>query len=196
MPGRPTIGIIALQGGFAAHEQAFHRAGGGTRLVRSPGGLPGVDVLVIPGGESTTMTLLGYENGLWPAVRKMAERGVPVMGTCAGIIMLADVLDEKASKVAPLGLLDITISRNAYGSQVESFEESVRLRLNGEERTVPGVFIRAPAIIRMEQPTKAIGWLGDETVAVRKGNVLGLTFHPEMTSDLTVLRHFVGLAIR
>lgn len=155
-----------------------------------------MDVLVIPGGESTTMTLLGYENGLWPAVRKMAERGVPVMGTCAGIIMLADVLDEKASKVAPLGLLDITISRNAYGSQVESFEESVRLRLNGEERTVPGVFIRAPAIIRMEQPTKAIGWLGDETVAVRKGNVLGLTFHPEMTSDLTVLRHFVGLAIR
>jgi len=87
MPGRPTIGIIALQGNFAAHEQAFHRAGGCTRLVRSPEELAGVDALVIPGGESSTMTLLGYENGLWPAVREMAQTGVPVMGTCAGIIM-------------------------------------------------------------------------------------------------------------
>lgn len=196
MPGRPTIGIIALQGDFAAHERAFRRAGCGTRLVRSPEELTGVDALVIPGGESSTMTLLGYENGLWPAVRKMAEAGVPVMGTCAGIIMLAKSLDEKASKVTPLGLLDIAVARNAYGSQVESFEENVRLRLSGEERTVPGVFIRAPAIVRVEQPTKAVGWLGDETVAVRKGTVLGLTFHPEMTSDLTVLRYFVALAAR
>jgi 5'-phosphate synthase pdxT subunit len=142
------------------------------------------------------MTLLGYENGLWPAVREVAQAGMPVMGTCAGIIMLAESLDEKASKVTPLGLLDIAVSRNAYGSQVESFEESVRLRLNGEEQTVPGVFIRAPAIVRMEQPTVPFGWLGDEIVAVRKGNILGLAFHPEMTSDLTVLRYFVALATR
>ncbi len=155
-----------------------------------------MDALVIPGGESSTMTLLGYENGLWPAVRKMAQAGTPVMGTCAGIIMLAEVLDEEASKVAPLGLLNITVSRNAYGSQVDSFEQSVRLRLDSDERTVPGVFIRAPAITHMVQPTEPFGWLGDEIVAVRKGNVLGLTFHPEMTDDLTVLRHFVGLATK
>ncbi len=196
MRSKPTIGIIALQGNFAAHKQAFHRAGADTRLVHSPEKLAGVDALVMPGGESTTMTLLGYENGLWPAVREMAQADVPVLGTCAGIIMLAEKLDEEASKVAPLGLLDITVSRNAYGSQVDSFEENVRLRLDSEERTVPGVFIRAPAIIRMEQPTEPFGWLGDEIVAVRMGNVLGLTFHPEMTNDLTILRHFVALATR
>jgi len=192
--GRPTIGIIALQGDFAAHKHAFHRAGCNTRLVHSPQELAGVDALVIPGGESSTMTLLGYENGLWPAVRGMAEAGVPVMGTCAGIIMLAESLDEEASRVAPLGLLNITVSRNAYGSQVDSFEQSVRLRLDGDEHKAPGVFIRAPAITRMERPTKAFGWLGDEVVAVRKGNVLGLTFHPEMANDLTILRYFIATA--
>lgn len=196
MTGKPTIGIIALQGNFAAHKHAFHRAGADTRLVHSPEELAGVDALVIPGGESSTMTLLGYENGLWPAVREMAQAGTPIMGTCAGIIMLAKSLDEEASKVAPLGLLDITVARNAYGSQVESFEQSVRLRLNRKERTVPGVFIRAPAIIRMEQPTEPFGWLGDEIVAVRMGNVLGLTFHPEMADDLTILRYFVALSAR
>ena len=194
MPGKPTVGIIALQGDFAAHEHAFYRAGGGTRLVCSPQELTGVDALIIPGGESSTMTLLGYENGLWPVVREMAKANVPIMGTCAGIIMLAESLDEKASKVTPLGLLDITVSRNAYGSQVDSFEGNVRLRINSEERSVPGVFIRAPAIIRLEPPTEPFGWLGDEIVAVRKGNVFGLTFHPEMTNDLTILRYFIATA--
>ena len=196
MPDRPTIGIIALQGDFAAHEHAFGRAGADTRLVVSPDELPGANALVIPGGESSTMTLLGFENGLWPAVRERAKAGTPVMGTCAGIIMLAKLVDEKASRVSPLGLLDITVSRNAYGSQVDSFEEDVRLELSGEQLEVPGVFIRAPAIVHLEQPTEPFGWLGDEIVAARKGNVLGLTFHPEMTGDLTVLRYFVGLAIR
>lgn len=196
MPDRPTIGIIALQGDFAAHKHALHRAGADTRLVVSSDELPGVDALVIPGGESSTMTLLGYENGLWPAVREKAKAGTPVMGTCAGIIMLAAKLHAESLRITPLGLLDITISRNAYGSQVDSFEEDVRLKLGSEQLEVPGVFIRAPAIIHLEQPTEPFGWLGDEIVAARKGNVLGLTFHPEMTGDLTVLRYFVGLAIR
>ncbi len=196
MTGRPTIGIIALQGDFAAHRRAFSRAGAETRLVSSPDGLAAADALVIPGGESTTMTLLGYENGLWPAVREAARAGMPVMGTCAGIIMLARALHQEPAKITPLKLLDITLARNAYGSQVDSFEQSVRLRLNGEERTVPGMFIRAPAIIRMEPPTEAVGWLGDEIVAARKGNVLGLTFHPELAPDLTILRHFIALASR
>jgi 5'-phosphate synthase pdxT subunit len=194
--GKPTIGIIALQGDFAAHERAFRRAGAQTRLVSSPDGIAGAEGLVIPGGESTTMTLLGYANGLWPAVREAAQAGTPVMGTCAGIIMLARALHQESAKITPLKLLDITLARNAYGSQVDSFEGDVRLRLTGEECTVVGVFIRAPAIIGLEEPTEAVGWLGDEVVAVRKGNVFGLTFHPELTGDLTILRHFVGLASR
>jgi len=193
MAAQPTVGIIALQGDCGLHALAFRRAGARVRFIRLPEELAGVQALTIPGGESTTMTLLGYENGLWPAVNEVAQAGTAVLGTCAGIIMLATELREENSGVVPLKLLDIAVARNAYGSQVDSFEATVRLQLAAEPSEVPGVFIRAPAIVSVDAPTQAVGWLDGQPVMARKDKVLGLTFHPEVTGDLTIHRYFLSL---
>ena len=194
MKQRITAGIIALQGDFAAHQQALSRAGARVQLIRHPERLRTVDAAVIPGGESTTMTLLGYENGLWRALKERALAGMPVMGTCAGIIMLARKLAGETAPVRPLGLLDITVARNAYGSQVHSFEDEVQVKLGSTPVTVPGVFIRAPAITRVGEPTRVLGIWRDEPVMVQKGRVLGLTFHPELTANSYVIEYFLSLA--
>lgn len=190
---KPTIGIAALQGDFSAHGKAFTRAGAQILLIRTPDDLKNVQALALPGGESTTMTLLGYENGLWQAVAKRAKEGMPVFATCAGVIMLAARLERETDKVRPLGLLDIAVSRNAYGSQVESFESDVRVKLSDEKLELPGVFIRAPVITEVSEPTIAAGWLGGQVVFVVKGNVWGLTFHPELSGDLTLHKRFLKL---
>lgn len=148
----------------------------------------------MPGGESTTMTLLGYENGLWQALNQRALDGMPVMGTCAGIIMLARELVGETARVHPLGLLDIAIARNAYGSQLDSFEDEVTVKLAGKEVIVPGVFIRAPAITQVGERTEVLGTRRGEPVMVQQGQVLGLTFHPELTADRSIISYFLGLA--
>ncbi len=188
---KPTIGVTALQGDFAAHCRAFSRAGAAVTLVRGPEDLAGVQALAMPGGESTTMTLLGYGNGLWQAVKERALAGMPIFATCAGVIMLASDLLEGSPKVTPMELLDITVSRNAYGSQVDSFEETVRIKLDSSEFTVPGVFIRAPAITAVRAPVQGCGWLGEQVVMVRQGAIWGLTFHPELSGDLTLQSAFL-----
>lgn len=193
MAPKPTIGIAALQGDFSAHGKAFARAGAEIVLVRTPDDLEKVHALALPGGESTTMTLLGYGNGLWKAVAKRAKAGMPVFATCAGVIMLASRLEQETVKVRPLGLLDIAVSRNAYGSQVDSFEGDVRLKLGDEKLKLPGVFIRAPVITEVSEPTTAVGWLGSQVVFVVRGNIWGLTFHPELSGDLTLQKRFLKL---
>ena len=196
MAPKPTIGIASLQGDFSAHGKAFTRAGAQIQLVRTPDDLEKVQALALPGGESTTMTLLGYDNGLWQAVAKRAKAGMPVFATCAGVIMLASRLEQETAKVRPLGLLDIAVSRNAYGSQVESFESDVRVKLGNEELKLPGVFIRAPIISEVSEPTIPAGWLGSHVVFVVKGNIWGLTFHPELSGDLTLQKAFLKLIAR
>lgn len=194
MKQRITVGITALQGDFAAHQKALSRAGARTWLVRHPEELAQADAVVIPGGESTTMTLLGYENGLWQALKERALGGMPVMGTCAGIIMLARELVGETARVHPLGLLDVSVARNAFGSQVDSFEDSVEVRLAGVALTVPGVFIRAPAITQVGGHTEVLGTRRGEPVMVQQGKVLGLTFHPELTTDRSIIDYFLSLA--
>jgi 5'-phosphate synthase pdxT subunit len=189
---KPTVGIIALQGDFSAHGKAFSRAGAAITLVRTPEGLKGVQALALPGGESSTMTLLGYGNGLWQAVKERALAGMPIFATCAGVIMLATRLAEGTAKVTPLGLLDITAARNAYGSQVDSFEHQVHVKLGVNEFETLGVFIRAPVITELRAPVEPCGWLGEQAVMVRKGGLWGATFHPELSENLTLHKAFLG----
>lgn len=190
------VGLLSLQGDFAKHEAAFRALGIATRGVRRPAELAGLRGLVIPGGESTTMTRLIDRVGLRGPLRDFAAHH-PVMGTCAGLIMLAgDLADEVAAHgVKPLGLIDCTIRRNGYGTQVDSFDAPVAISgLPGADGSYPAVFIRAPRIIRTGPGVEVVGRHGDEPVAIRQGRLLGLTFHPELTDDLRLHRAFLDLA--
>jgi 5'-phosphate synthase pdxT subunit len=190
------VGLLSLQGDYAKHEAAFRALGCATRYVRRPAELEGLRGLVIPGGESTTMTRLIDRVGLRGPLRDFAAHH-PVMGTCAGLIMLAgDLADEVAAHgVQPLGLLDCTVRRNGYGTQVDSFDALVAISgLPGADGTYPAVFIRAPRIVRTGPGVEVVGRHGDEPVAIRQGRLLGLTFHPELTDDLRLHRAFLDLA--
>lgn len=191
------VGLLTLQGDYEMHRRAFAALGRETFGVRRPAELERVSCLVIPGGESTTLTRLMDRVGLREPLRRFAaERAV--LGTCAGLIMLAGALDgERRSDfgVEPLGLLDCTVRRNGYGRQIDSFTDGVDLAaLDGEAAPFPAVFIRAPRIVAVGPGAEVVARHGAEPVAVRQGRLLGLTFHPELTSDLRVHRAFLAMA--
>jgi pyridoxal 5'-phosphate synthase pdxT subunit len=173
------IGVLALQGAFREHAQMLRRLGADAVEVRLPEELNGLDGLVIPGGESTTIMRLARIYGLDEAIRR--HRGA-ILGTCAGMIML----DREH-----LGLADLEVERNAYGRQVRSFEADVELA--GDERPLRGVFIRAPRIRRAGPDVEVLGELDGEPVLVRDGRLLLATFHPELTDDERVHRLFLEL---
>ena len=173
------VGVLALQGDFELHEQALDRQGVGHVRVRRAGELVGVRSLIIPGGESTTMTRLIDKVGLREPILDFAAAGKPILGTCAGLIMLATRIEEEEGRhgVRPLGLLDVLVKRNGYGRQIESFVGDVNIFESGE--TVQGVFIRAPRILDVGDGVDVmVEWKG-EAVGVRSGNVVGLAYHPE-----------------
>jgi pyridoxal 5'-phosphate synthase pdxT subunit len=187
----PLVGVLALQGAFREHVRAMEACGARTRLVRLPEDLEGLDGLVIPGGESTTMTMLMERMGLLDAVRRAVAAGVPMLGTCAGMIVLSDrIADGREGQVA-LHALDIGVRRNAYGRQVDSFETDLDVRgLDGGP--FRGVFIRAPVI----EEVGAVEVLAEHEgspVAVRQGTVLAVAFHPELSGDLRMHREFLRL---
>ncbi len=190
------VGLLTLQGDYEKHRQAFAALGCATRGVRRPVELDAVSCLVIPGGESTTLTRLIDRNGLREPLLAFAARR-PVMGTCAGLIMLSRGLEGEARGdfgVQPLGLLDCTVRRNAYGRQVDSFTAPVDLDvLDGSREPFGAVFIRAPRIAAVGPGAEVVIRHGDEPVAVRQGRLLGLTFHPELTDDLRIHRAFLDL---
>jgi 5'-phosphate synthase pdxT subunit len=186
------IGVLALQGGFAAHRAALRRAGAEALEVRRPAELDGVAGLVIPGGESTTMLRL-MDGADWSrAVRALVDRGGALLGTCAGAILLARVVRPPQPS---LGLLDIVVDRNAYGRQVDSFEATL-----GSERAalgtdrLPAIFIRAPRLRVLGPGVEVLARLGVEPVLVREGRVLAATFHPELTASTAVHRLLVDLS--
>jgi 5'-phosphate synthase pdxT subunit len=165
------VGVLALQGDFEAHSRMLRALGAEPRIVRSPKDLDGLDGLVIPGGESTTMTLGIEREGLAEPLRELVRSGKPVLGTCAGMIMLdRDHLD----------LLDITARRNAFGRQVRSFEADVPIAGAGAMRAV---FIRAPWVEEVGEGVEVLAEVDGHPVAVRQGNVLAVAFHPELTGD-------------
>jgi pyridoxal 5'-phosphate synthase pdxT subunit len=187
------IGVLALQGAFIEHMQALQRIGVGSREVRLPERLEELDGLIIPGGESTVIGKLMVKYGLDDAIRDFAARGGAIWGTCAGMILLArDVGREQPL----LGLLDIDVERNAYGSQLFSFEEDVDLPLAGIPN-LRAVFIRAPVVSRVGDgvTVEAVDGRGN-VIAVSSGNVFATAFHPELTDDTRLHARFVATAKR
>jgi pyridoxal 5'-phosphate synthase pdxT subunit len=187
----PTIGVLALQGAFIEHEHALARLGVASRQVRLPEHLDTVDGLIIPGGESTVIGKLMVKYGLDDAIRRFAGNGGAIWGTCAGMILLAT---EVGREQPLLGLLDIDVERNAYGSQLFSFEEDVVLPKLGIPN-LRAVFIRAPVVSRVG-PGVSVAATDSHgnVIAVSDGNILATAFHPELTTDTRLHEHFCALA--
>ncbi len=183
------VGILALQGDFEAHSAVLARLGVEWSYVKRPEELAAVDALIIPGGESTTFLKFLERDGFLDELRHFGAQGKPVFGTCAGAILLAKEVTNPPQ--ASLGLVDITVERNAYGRQVESAVRRGRSLLNGGE--VEMVFIRAPVIRRVGEGVRVLAECDALPVAVEQGNVLVATFHPELTSDTTLHEHFLQL---
>lgn len=185
------IGVLALQGAFVEHIDLFSRLGATVVDVRRPDQLPGLDGLIIPGGESTTMSLLMSEYGLVAPVTEMARQGLPIWGTCAGMIMLARPVPPLAYPT--LGLMDARVKRNAFGRQVDSFEADLDIAPFGPP-AYHAVFIRAPKIVETGPDVEVLARLnGGTPVAARQGRLLATAFHPELTDDLRFHRLFLEI---
>jgi 5'-phosphate synthase pdxT subunit len=181
--------VLAVQGAVSEHEAALADVGARTRRVRAPGDLDGLDGLVIPGGESTTFGLVAGESGLLPAVRGQIDAGMPVLGTCAGMIMLADGIAGGGPQ--PLvGGMDIVVRRNAFGRQVHSFEADVEVPALGAP-PMRGIFIRAPWIEAAGPSIEVLAEHGGHPVAARDATRIVAAFHPELTGDRRLHRMFV-----
>ncbi len=185
------LGVLALQGDFSLHAAALARCGAEAVEVRKPMELDALDGLVIPGGESTTLLKLMEEWGFVPAIEKFHASGKPIFGTCAGLIVLAR--DVENPRQFSLGLIDVSVERNAYGRQRESFEAEGTVRLDGRPRRLELMFIRAPRIRRVGPGVETLAEHRGEPVMVRQGTVLVATFHPELTEDTSVHQYFCDL---
>lgn len=194
------VGVIGLQGDVSEHIDATKRAlknlgvSGEVIWLRRKEQLEDVSALIIPGGESTTISRLMERNGLLEPARKLGEDSLPIMGTCAGLIMLSKEVIGATPGQRFLELLDVRVSRNAYGRQVDSFEAPVKLSFS--EEPFPGVFIRAPRILGLlSERVEPIAWLEDRPVGVEQKNIIGLEFHPELTEDTRVHEYFLEKAL-
>jgi 5'-phosphate synthase pdxT subunit len=192
-----NIGVLALQGDVREHVRALESSGAAASPVRRPEELEAADALVLPGGESTTMSNLAVSFGMLDPIRKRIAGGMPVYGSCAGMIMLATtVLDGRADQES-FGGIDMTVRRNAFGRQVDSFEAPVAIEgIAGDD--FHAVFIRAPWVESIGPDVQALGRVtsgaaAGRIVAVRQGNLLATAFHPELTGDLRVHRYFVAM---
>ena len=185
------IGVLALQGAFVEHMAMLRRLGVEAVPVRLPEGLEGLDGVVIPGGESTTIGKLLVTYGLLELLRRTIEAGTPVYGTCAGMILLARDIGAAAQPI--LGAMDIVVKRNAFGRQLDSFEQEIAVPELGAE-PFHAIFIRAPAIERVGPRARVLARLDDGTiVAAQQGHMLATAFHPELSHDTRLHEHFVAL---
>lgn len=192
-----TIGVLALQGAFLEHETMLRQLGVRPVEVRKPEQLTGLDGLIIPGGESTTMGLVAERWGLVAPLKAWVQSGKPTWGTCAGMILLAErAIGQKAGGQPLIGGLDVTVNRNYFGRQADSFETLLHVPVLGEP-PIRAVFIRAPAIVEIGAGVDVLattaGRAGEEViVAVQQGNLLATAFHPELTNDLRWHAYFVS----
>ncbi|MCO6011394.1 pyridoxal 5'-phosphate synthase glutaminase subunit PdxT [Actinoallomurus purpureus] len=196
MAAVPTIGVLALQGDVREHRRALESCGASTEAVRRPEELEQVDALVIPGGESTTMWRLARSFELLEPLRKRIEQGMPAYGSCAGMIMLADRIADGAAGQETIGGIDMLVRRNAFGRQVDSFENDVHVA--GLDAPFHAVFIRAPWVESVGGRAEVLGRAesGDAAgriVAVRQGHLLATSFHPELTGDVRIHRLFLDM---
>jgi 5'-phosphate synthase pdxT subunit len=192
----PIIGVLAVQGDFAEHINMLESLGATAREVRLPADLDQVDGLILPGGESTAMRKLLHRWDLVKPIKGLAKRGAPILGTCAGAILLATKIADGDEPV--LSLLDVEVRRNAFGRQLESFETNLVMEgfgTDGRSRTVRAVFIRAPEIVKVGPSARAVAALEDgRIVAARQGRILGIAFHPEITGETGVHHWLVAEA--
>jgi 5'-phosphate synthase pdxT subunit len=189
---RPVIGALALQGDFAAHSAAMERLGADVRPVRKIAQLEGLDGLIIPGGESTTLIRLMDVFDFWDPLKAWIQAGPPVLGTCAGAILLASEVLSPEQKC--FDLIDITVERNSYGRQVDSFEGYGTFRpVVQQEVEIEMVFIRAPRIIRVGDGVEILGDCRGDTVVARQGNVVVSTFHPELGAGSDIHSYFLQM---
>ena len=195
-----VIGVLALQGDVQEHLSALSSCGASATAVRRPPELDAVDALVVPGGESTVMSKLAITFDLLEPIRKRIAGGMPVYGSCAGMIMLARTILDGRPDQESFGGLDVVVRRNAFGRQVDSFEANVDISDIGGE-PFRAVFIRAPWVEQVGPDVRVMGRVADgpaagRIVAVRQGNLLATAFHPELTGDLRVHRYFVEMVHR
>lgn len=194
---RPLVGVLALQGDVREHARALHASDADVIEVRVPHDLVGLHGIVLPGGESTTMSNLLRFQGLLEPLREGLHAGLPVYGSCAGMILLArEILDGRADQVA-LGVIDMVVRRNAFGAQVDSFESTIPIPSCGEE-PVAAVFIRAPWVESVGEQVEILSRIptahgADRIVAVRQGSAMATSFHPELTDDARVHGLFVEM---
>ena len=184
------IGLLGLQGDYAAHGRMLEALGVESRVVKKPEQLAEIDGLIFPGGESTTLIKL-MDSWDWWAPLEGFSAAKPVFGTCAGMILLAKSVSNPPQK--SLALIDIGVERNGYGRQIDSFEGTGSFGVNGQTRELPMVFIRAPRISRVGAGVEALAECRGDVVMARQGNVLVASFHPELTDDLGVHRYFVEM---
>jgi len=185
------IGVLASQGAFAEHIAALHQLEVETLLVRLPQELTSLDGLIIPGGESTSISSLMLGYNLMSEIRNLAKDGLPMFGTCAGMILLA----KRGSDLSfePIGVMEITVRRNAFGRQKDSFETELSISVLGE-KPFPGIFIRAPLIEQENSGVEILARLADGTsVAARQKKLLASAFHPELTNDLRLHQYFLDI---
>ncbi|WP_319803261.1 pyridoxal 5'-phosphate synthase glutaminase subunit PdxT [Brevibacterium sp. CFH 10365] len=184
------VGVLALQGAFREHLLMLGSLGVDTLKVTGPDHLTDIDALILPGGESTAMVRIAAGTDLFATLRERMTGGLPVFGTCAGLILLADRLsDDSLGGYDRLGGLDITVARNAYGRQRESFTAPLTVR--GLDEPVEGTFIRAPQILDFGPDTEVLARHGDVPVLVRQGSVWGASFHPELGTDSRIHAEFL-----
>jgi len=184
------IGVLALQGAVTEHIHMLSSLGVETVPVRLPADLDGLDALIIPGGESTTIAKLLSDYGLIQPIRRLAKKGFPIFGTCAGLILLAKKVPDL--EMESISAMDIEVARNAFGRQVDSFEADLKIPAlhNG---SFHGIFIRAPIIDKVEPGVEVLCQLNGRPVAVRQGKLLGCAFHPELTDDPRLHKYFLDM---
>ncbi|MCB0826538.1 MAG: pyridoxal 5'-phosphate synthase glutaminase subunit PdxT [Armatimonadetes bacterium] len=184
------VGVLAVQGDFEKHIKAVRKCQPKAQIteVRTPEQMDGLTHLIIPGGESTTVGLLLERYGLGEAIQNAAKAGLPIWGTCMGMIMMASSVAGRDQY--SLNLLDITVERNAFGAQVHSFEEE--MQITGLHEPLMAVFIRAPIVTEVGEEVEVLATINDKVVAVRQGNRLGTSFHPELTDDTRLHEWFLS----
>jgi len=189
------IGVLASQGAFVEHIAVLHQLGIEALPVRLPRELDGLDGLIIPGGESTSISKLLLDYNLINEIRNLAKNSLPIFGTCAGMILLATEISDW-NDVEPLGVMKIKVRRNAFGRQRESFETELSIPVLGK-KLFPGVFIRAPIIEQTNSEVEILSRLADGTiVAARQGKLLASAFHPELTDDLRFHQYFLDIVAK
>ncbi|MSO59246.1 MAG: pyridoxal 5'-phosphate synthase glutaminase subunit PdxT [Ilumatobacteraceae bacterium] len=185
------IGILALQGAFASHASYITELGHSPQEVRTPRDLGGLDALIMPGGESSTMSQLLESSGLFEPIQAAIVGGLPTFGTCAGMILLArEIVDGRLDQCC-FDAIDITVRRNAFGRQIDSFEADIDTVMGDFH----GVFIRAPRIESVGEKVEVLGTYGGEPVLVRQANVLAASFHPELTGDARLHEYFINSVV-